>query len=84
MSSAYSCTNRVTLIQSDGMIPLQQFADFSRYVPECMNEKERAINSVTNINNKSDEIIHLVNDFKNCIILVLLYPLSIKRKTRCK
>lgn len=63
MSSAYSGTNGVILIQSDGMIPLQQFVYFSRYVPESIKEKEHVINSVTNVNNRGDEIHHLVKDF---------------------
>lgn len=66
------------------MMPLQQFVDFGRYVPESMEEKEHVINRVSNVNNRGDEIHHLVKDFKNCIILVLLYPLSIKRKARWK
>lgn len=62
MSSAYSGTNGVTLIQSDGIISLQQFVDFSSYVPEAIKEKEHVINSVTNVNSGSYEIHNLVKE----------------------
>lgn len=72
MSSVYSGANNVTLIQSDGIVLLVQFFYFSRYVPENIEEKEHVINSVSNVNSKGDEIHHLIKD---CMILVLLYPL---------